>query len=66
MGRTMNYYFTGILILGFVFLAFCMKPEACGNCGLYSNKRSFCGRWGSKGVKDTYVCHEWRKRFFKR
>jgi len=26
MGRTMNYYFTGILILGFVFLAFCMKP----------------------------------------
>ena len=40
--------------------------EACGNCGLYSNKRSFCGRWGSKGVKDTYVCHELRKRFFKR
>ena len=40
--------------------------EACGNCGLYSNKRSVCGRWGSKGVKDTYVCHDWRKRFFKR
>ena len=40
--------------------------EACGNCGLYSNKRSFCGRWGSKGVKDTYTCHDWRKRFFKR
>jgi len=40
--------------------------EACGNCGLYSNRRSVCGRWGSKAVKDTYVCHEWRKRFFKR
>jgi len=26
MGRIMNYYFTGILILGFVFLALCMKP----------------------------------------
>ena len=39
---------------------------SCGNCGQYSNKRSFCGRWGAKGVKDTYVCHEWRKRFFKR
>jgi hypothetical protein len=43
-----------------------MKPEACGNCGLYSNNRAFCGRWGAKAVKDTYVCHEWRKRFFKR
>lgn len=42
------------------------SKEACGNCGLYSNRRSFCGRWGSKGVKDTYVCHEWRKRHFKR
>jgi len=40
--------------------------EACGNCGLYSNKRSFCGRWGGKAVKDTYVCHEWRKRHFQR
>jgi len=40
--------------------------EACGNCGLYSNRRSFCGRFGSKAVKDTYVCKEWRVRFFKR
>jgi len=43
-----------------------LNKEACGNCGLYSNRRSFCGRWGSKAVKDTYVCHEWRKRFFNR
>ena len=43
-----------------------LKKEACGNCGLYSNRRSFCGRWGSKAVKDTYICHEWRKRFFQR
>ena len=35
-----------------------MKPEACGNCGLYSNNRSFCGRWGAKAVKDTYVFEE--------
>jgi hypothetical protein len=28
-----------------------LKKEACGNCGLYSNRRSFCGRWGSKFVK---------------
>ena len=43
-----------------------LTKEACGNCGLYSNKRSFCGRWGSKAVKDNYICHEWRQRFFKR
>nr|BAR28043.1 hypothetical protein [uncultured Mediterranean phage uvMED]BAR28162.1 hypothetical protein [uncultured Mediterranean phage uvMED] len=43
-----------------------LSKEVCANCGLYSNKRSFCGRWGAKAVKDTYVCHEWRKRFFKR
>ena len=43
-----------------------LTKEACGNCGLYSNKRSFCGRWGSKAVRDNYICHEWRKRFFQR
>ena len=43
-----------------------LKGSSCGDCGLYSNKRSFCGRWGANGVKDTYVCHEWRKRYFKR
>jgi hypothetical protein len=26
MSIHMNYYFTGILILGFVFLAFCVRP----------------------------------------
>jgi len=26
MSINMNYYFTGILILGFLFLAFCMGP----------------------------------------
>ena len=30
-----------------------LNKQACGNCGLYSNRRSFCGRWGSKFVKDT-------------
>jgi len=43
-----------------------LSKESCGSCGLFSERRSFCGRWGAKGVKDTYVCHEWRKRFFKR
>jgi len=43
-----------------------LKGASCGDCGLYSNKRSFCGRWGAKAVKDNYICHEWRKRFFKR
>lgn len=43
-----------------------LTKEVCATCGLYSNKRSFCGRWGSKGVKDNYVCDEWRQRFFKR
>ena len=43
-----------------------LSKEVCANCGLYSNRRSFCGRWGAKAVQETYTCHEWRKRFFKR
>ena len=43
-----------------------LTKEACGNCGLYSNRRSFCGRFGAKFVKDNYVCTEWRQRYFKR
>lgn len=42
------------------------KKEACGNCGLYSNRRLFCGRWSAKFVKENYICHDYRKRFFKR
>ena len=43
-----------------------LNKEACGNCGLYSNRRSFCGMYRTQGVKDVYVCNKWRKRFFKR
>ena len=40
--------------------------SACGNCGMYSNKRSYCGIWKAPYVKDNYVCDKWRMRFFKR
>ena len=40
--------------------------EACGNCGQYSNKRSFCNIYKSFRVKDIYVCNQWRRRFFNR
>ena len=40
--------------------------QACGNCGLFSNRRSFCGKWRTDNVRDIYTCHEWRQRFFKR
>ena len=40
--------------------------EACGNCGQYSNKRSFCNVFKSFGVKDINVCNQWRRRFFNR
>ena len=43
-----------------------LNKEACGNCGLYSNRRSFCGIYKTQGVKDVYVCNQWRQRFFKR
>ena len=33
--------------------------QACGNCGLYSNRRSFCGKWRTDHVRDIYTCHEW-------
>ena len=40
--------------------------RACGNCGLFSNRRGFCGVYKTNGVKDNYVCNQWRKRYFKR
>ena len=40
--------------------------EACGNCGMYSNRRSYCGVYVTPGVKDNYICNKWRPRFFKR
>lgn len=40
--------------------------EACGNCGLYSNRRQFCGKFTTVGVKDNYICNQWRQRYFKR
>jgi len=40
--------------------------EACGNCGLYSNRRGFCGRYQTIGVKDNYICGQWRQRHFQR
>ena len=43
-----------------------ITKEACGNCGLYSNKREFCGKWRTPFVRDSYTCHEWRPRHFKR
>ena len=38
--------------------------EACGNCGMYSNRRSFCGVFQAPGVKDNYICGKWRERHF--
>lgn len=40
--------------------------EACGNCGMYSNRRSFCGIYQQNRVKDNFICNKWRQRFFKR
>jgi hypothetical protein len=59
MLKRSNFYPNGEIIDFFLPQSFrkSLTKEACGNCGLYSNRRSFCGRWGSKGVKDNYVCH---------
>lgn len=40
--------------------------EACGNCGMYSNRRSFCGVYQTNRVKDNWICNKWRQRFFQR
>ena len=40
--------------------------EACGNCGLFSNRRFFCGKFITTGVRDNYICGQWRQRHFKR
>jgi hypothetical protein len=42
------------------------NKQACGNCAMYSNRRSYCGIWKAMGVKDTYSCHRWRLRYFQR
>ena len=39
---------------------------ACGNCGMYSQKRSYCHKFKVIGVKDYYVCDYWRLSHFKR
>jgi hypothetical protein len=39
---------------------------SCGNCGMFSQKNMFCGIYKTQGVRDTYVCNKWRKRYFKR
>ena len=39
---------------------------SCGDCGQYSNRRSFCNIYKAFGVKDIYVCNQWRPRHFKR
>ena len=43
-----------------------LGKEACGNCGMYSLPRNFCGVYRTKGVKDNFICNKWRKRHFKR
>ena len=43
-----------------------LGKEACGNCGMYSLPRNFCGVYRTRGVKDNFVCNKWRKRHFKR
>ena len=42
-----------------------VKKEACGNCGMYSQFRGFCGVYKARGI-DNYVCNNWRTRYFKR
>ena len=68
MLKRSNFYENGEIIDYSVPQSFrkSLTKEACGNCGLYSNRRSFCGRFGAKFVKDNYVCTEWRQRYFKR
>ena len=39
---------------------------SCGDCGQYSNRRAFCNIYKAFGVKDIYVCIQWRPRHFRR
>ncbi len=42
------------------------SADSCGNCGMFSNRRFFCGVYNTMGVKDTWTCNKWRKRHLKR
>ena len=37
-----------------------------GIVGFFSNRRGFCGRFQTIGIKDNYICGQWRQRYFKR
>ena len=37
-----------------------------GSCGMFSQRRMFCGIFRTQGVKDVYTCNKWRPRYFKR
>ena len=39
---------------------------SCGSCGMFSQRRMFCGIYRTQGVKDVYTCNKWRPRYFKR
>ena len=39
---------------------------SCGNCGMFSQRRMFCGIYRTQGVKDIYTCDKWRQRHFQR
>ena len=40
--------------------------DSCGNCGMFSQRRMFCGIYRTQGVKDVYTCNKWRPRHFQK
>ena len=42
------------------------SANSCGNCGMFSNRRFYCGVHNSMEVRDTWTCNSWRKRRIKR
>ena len=68
MSRKSNFYPNGEFIHYTLPDSYALSKtkQSCGNCAMYSNRRSFCGVWKAQAVKDTYICHKWRMRYFKR
>tara|TARA_R100000231_G_scaffold13953_2_gene15318 strand:- start:364 stop:570 length:207 start_codon:yes stop_codon:yes gene_type:complete len=68
MNKRSLFYFNGEMIPNRMPQDFrkAQGEKACGNCGMYSNRRSYCGVFKEFRVRDIYVCGNWRQRHFQR
>ena len=68
MNKRSNFYANGEIIDFRLPQDFRPSKGRCswGDYGQYSIRRPFCNIYKAFGVKDIYVCNQWRPRHFRR